>query len=376
MIDVSKIAIVHDDLMRRGGAEQVALALHKTFPDAPIYTLCYQPELTYPEFKLADIRTSVFQKMVKTEKWMKLLFYPFGFWAMRLLKVRGYDKVILSSTYASKYANIEEGTKIINYCHNPFRLVWYPESYPEVKEASFIKKLLYNIVISRLRSIDYKYSRKSDLTIVNSKVVQKRIEEIYGLTNAPVVNPPVNLENFIPIEKGAKSDNYLVVSRFEYYKRVDLVIDTFNALNLPLVIIGNGTLKAELMARANKNIIFKHNLSKEELLEEYARAKALIFPQEEDFGITPLEANASGTPVIAYGRGGVTETMIPLNQQEMNRNATAVFFDEQNTKSLTEAIMHFINNEKHFEEEVLVLNASKFSIDSFSNSIISWVNDV
>ncbi|PIB37140.1 hypothetical protein BFP72_17870 [Reichenbachiella sp. 5M10] len=371
-----KIAIVHDDLMRRGGAEQVALALHKTFPDAPIYTLCYQPELTYPEFKNADIRTSIFQKFVKTEKWMKLLFYPFGFWAMRLLKIRGYDKVILSSTYASKYASIEKDTKIINYCHNPFRLVWYPESYPEVEEAFFLKRLLYTVVISRLRSIDYKYSRKSDLTIVNSKVVQKRVEEVYGLTGAPIVNPPVNLDNFRPVEKSEKRDHYLVVSRFEYYKRVDLVIDAFNNLNLPLVIIGNGTLKNELIIRANKNIIFKHNLTKEELLEEYARSKALIFPQEEDFGITPLEANASGTPVIAYGRGGVTETMIPLNQQKINGNATAVFFDEQNVKSLTQAVIEFTNSENFFDQEELILNAANFSVDSFSTSIISLVNDV
>jgi len=368
-----KIAIVHDDLMRRGGAEQVALALHKTYPEAPIYTLCYQPHLTYPEFKDADVRTSVFQKIVKTEKWMKLLFYPFGFWSMRLLKIKGYDKVILSSTYASKYASFDKATKVYNYCHNPFRLAWYPESYPDLNESSGIKKLLYNFAISRLKKIDYKYSILPNTTIVNSTVVKKRVEEVYGIMNTSIINPPVNLKNFKPLEKKSNNGSFLVVSRFEYYKRVDLVIDAFNELGLPLTIIGNGSLKQSLKNRSKSNITFKHDLSKKELLKEYGEARALVFPQEEDFGITPLEANASGTPVIAYGKGGITETMIPFVDNKKD-DITAIFFANQTIESLMEAIHLFRKNENVFRKEVMVSNAKSFSLESFSEKISQVLN--
>lgn len=355
--------------MRKGGAEQVALALHKTFPDAPIYTLCYNPATTYPEFKKAKVITSLFQKIVKSETQMKLLFYPLGFWAMRLLKVEGYDKVILSSTYASRYAKICKGTIIINYCHNPFRLAWYPESYDLFNNSNGFKKLLLNFVIKKLREIDYRFTRKCHKTIVNSKLVKSRVSEIYGIEPNFIINPPVNTENFAPSNN--KKNYYLLVSRLENYKRVDLAIEAFNCCNKRLLIIGNGSQKQELMKRrVNENIIFRSNLSKEELRKSYSEAKALIFPQLEDFGITPLEANASGTPVIAFGKGGVLETIIPYPSSD----ATGFFFKEQTKESLIEAINKFEKIHDKFNTTSLVKNAKRFSLENFSTQIRRAIN--
>lgn len=359
-----KIAIIHDDLMRRGGAEQVALALHRIYPNAPIYTLCYRPNLTYPEFKEAKVITSIYQKFVKTESQMKVWFYPFGFWAMRLLKIKGYDLVILSSTYASKYANIEKGTRVINYCHNPFRLAWYPESYVGYSSSKGIKRWLYNFITSRLRKIDYRFARMCTTTVVNSEVVKQRISNVYSIEADSVINPPINLLKFHPIQ--IKEDHYLVVSRLETYKKVDLVIKAFNLSGKSLVIIGNGSQSETLKRMAKKNIVFKHDLSSEKLAQEYAKAKALVFPQFEDFGITPLEANASGTPVIAYGMGGVLETIIAYPQPA----ATGLFFMEQSTTALNEAIERFEKIGDVFKETDLLKNPQRFSFERFSQKII------
>ncbi|MGB3468283.1 MAG: hypothetical protein WBA74_23560, partial [Cyclobacteriaceae bacterium] len=203
-----KIALVHDDLMRRGGAEKVALAFHKIYPEAPIYTLCYQPDLTYPEFKEANVITSEYQKYVSDEDKMKKFFYPFGYLAMRRLKIQGYDKVLLSSTYASKYANFDKQTEIINYIHNPFRIAWYPESYDSYNEKTGIKKALYNRVLKNIRKLDYRHTRKADKIIVNSLVVKQRVKEIYGREADALINPPVDLSDFSNIPDTTKGDYY------------------------------------------------------------------------------------------------------------------------------------------------------------------------
>ncbi len=358
-----KVAIIHDDLMRRGGAEQVALAFHQMFPEAPIYTLCYNPALTYPEFKFARIITSHFQKFAKSERVMKLLFYPLGYWCLRMMTVKGYDTVILSSTYASKYIKVSKESRVINYCHNPFRLAWYPESYELYNRSRGLNRLVFNVIINRLKRIDSRFSVKPDVTIVNSELVKQRVKKVYNIDPDMVINPPVQLANFKPIKE--KKGHYLVVSRLETYKKVDLVIKAFNLTNRKLVIVGNGSQKLQLKEIANSNIEFKEGLSKEDLSAEYAQAQALIFPQLEDFGITPLEANASGTPVVAYGHGGVKETIVPLP----NEGPTGVFFNKQDELSLNAAIDLFESSKSKFTEENMVKNAQRFSVECFSNKI-------
>lgn len=363
-----KIAIVHDDLMRRGGGEQVALTMMRAFPNADLYTLCYQPHLTYEEFKYYKVHTSIFQKFVKTEKMMKWLFFPFGLLSMKLLKLRNYDIIIISGTFCGKYISYSKNAKVFLYIHTPFRLVWNPTSYNEYNKSRGILRFLFNTVIAILRNIDKKEARRASFYLCNSKETEIKIQEAYGINNLTIINPPVKCNNFY-IDDFSPKNYYLIVSRLEFYKKVDLAIEVFNDLGYPLIIVGNGSKKNELMALAKENIEFRSGLSANELSKLYANCKALIFPQHEDYGITPLEANASGRPVIAYGAGGILETMEPY--KEGCNQFTSVFFKKQTKESLLDAIKTFeqLSVDSNFIRE----HALKFDESVFIKKLLAVV---
>lgn len=363
-----KIAIVHDELMRRGGAEQVVRCFHQAFPDAPIYTMAFRPNLTYPDFKNCQVRASWFDKICSTENTMRRLFFPLGIMAMKQMKVKNYDVVLMSSTYVAKYARIAPDTLVINYCHTPFRLAWYPESYRQYTTAKGLLKLAFNIVIWLLRKIDYASAQRSDHFIANTREVTRRIASVYNYKKpVAVINPPVNCKNFY-ISDNVK-DYYLVVCRLESYKKVDLIVDAFNQLGYPLIIVGKGSMEETLKKAAKSNITFKRGLSTEQLGQLYAECKAFVFAQKEDYGITPLEANASGRPVIAYGQGGVLETMIPYSNDSLK--ATALFFDEQTPSSLIDAIKKF--ETLHFCPDFIRRHAENFDESIFIEQIKNYV---
>jgi len=364
-----KIAIVQDDLMRRGGAEQVALTFHRAFPEAPIYTLCYQPELTYPEFKSAKIITSSYQRLVKTEEQMKRYFFPLGLLAMRQMKVEGFDVVLMSATFCAKYVKISKNTLVICYCHNPFRLAWEPESYPKIASASFFKKQLYRLVIKTLRKLDKASTKNIHYFIANSRIVASRIEKAYGTDKEIItINPPVKCNDFY-ISTDSKN-YYLVVSRFEPYKKVELVLSVFRELNTPLMLVGNGSMIDEIKNMAGDNVTIRSKVPKDELAKLFANCKALIFPQFEDYGITPLEANASGRPVIAYGKGGVLETMEPYKNDASK--ASALFFDQQDEQSLKKALKEF--ETLQFSPDYIKAHARKFDEQVFIDKIAGVIS--
>lgn len=365
-----KIAIVHDDLMRRGGAEQVARCFHYAFPEAPIFTLAYDPESTYPDFKKSRVITSWYQKIAKDEMKMKKLFFPFGLIAMHQVDVTDYDVVLLSSTYCAKYVKVSPKALVINYCHQPFRLAWYPESYAEFLQARGFKKMIMKSIISTLRYYDFKAAQRTDYFFANTAETSSRIKDKYLINkDIEVIYPPVNTKNFY-ITSGPK-EYYLMVTRFEYYKRVDLAIEAFNQLGLPLIIVGTGTKLNELKSKANPNIIFKSGLSATELSELYANCRAFIFPQHEDFGITPLEANAAGRPVVAYGAGGVLNTMIPFDAKV--EKSTAIFFKEQTVDSLLQAIKLMEDIYPDFDPTFIRNNALRFDEEAFIRAIQDFV---
>jgi glycosyltransferase involved in cell wall biosynthesis len=365
-----KIAIVHDSLVIRGGAEKVALAFAEAFPGADFYTLCYNPDDTYPEFSRYVIRTSVFQMLSNSEKGMKRLFFPFGVAAMSLLHLKGYDVVLMSSTNCAKYVRVGRDTVVINYCHSPFRLAWEPESYPTYVTASPFHRLAMNAVIQVLRRIDRHFARKDHHYITNSTNRAELIRRVYAPNrDIRLLFPPVDLEQFPP--QDLPRSYFLVVSRLEGYKRVDLVIDAFNRLGLPLVVVGNGTQEKKLQAIASKHITFRKNLSNLELSEVYSQARALIFPQVEDFGITPIEANAAGTPVIAFGKGGVLHTQIPFDGTNAGE-CTSLFFFEQTVESLMAVVQLF--DAQAFDSNFLREHAKTFSKETFKKNIIRLVN--
>ena len=368
-----RIAIVHDDLMRKGGAEKVALSFHLAFPKAAFYTLCYQADLTYPEFSNFPIITSWFQKLVNTERQMKTLFFPLGILSMRSLSFKDFDIVLISTTFCAKYIKVNPKTIVITYCHTPFRLAWYPETYLELNEKSSFKKIFYKILVPILRKIDKKFALRTDYFIANSKEVEKRIQDCYSKEiPISVINPPVSLEKFYISD--LPKEYYLIVSRFQPYKKIDLAIEVFNQLNdKKLIIVGSGILENELKSKAKKNIEFKGVVDNSELANLYANCKALIFPQEEDFGITPLEANASGRPVIAYGSGGILETMIPFNAEGA---FTAFFFYEQNEESLKDAIQQYEIYEDKINSFFIRSHANKFNNSNFMKTIQSFIKNV
>lgn len=334
-----KIAIVQDELVRKGGAEQVVLSFHAAFPNAPIYTLCYNPDHTYSEFKNCEIKTSWFNKFVKNADNLKRFFFPFGVMAMKQLNVKGYDVVLQSTTHCAKYVNIDDNALVITYCHTPFRLAWHPDSYGEIVSSGKLKRSLYNVVINILKKIDKDSANRTDWFITNAKEVVPRIQAAYQPSKpVAIINPPVKCANFYV--SNTQKDYYLIVSRFESYKKVDLVIKAFNQMpDKTLIVVGKGSMEKELKALAHENTTFKQGLNASELSKAYADCKALIFPQHEDYGITPLEANASGRPVIAYGKGGVNDTMIPYSND--SQKATALFFNEQTVASVIGAVNAF-----------------------------------
>jgi len=365
-----KIAIVHDELVRRGGAEQVTLLMHKAFPNAPIYTSCYNAENTYVEYKECNIKTSWLSYIVRNEKWLKRLFFPFSIWAMRSVDLTGYDVVFISTTTCAKYVKTNPNSLYVAFCHYPFRLAFFPESYKQVVDSKGIKKWLYQTVVKTLRKIDYKAAQNIQWFITNTPHIKDIIKESYHPTNEVTVIPAsVQCSNFY-VAENPREDYYLVVSRFEAYKRVDMVIEAFNDMpEKKLIIVGKGSQKEECKAMAKSNIEFRENLSSEEIADLYANCKALIFPQQEDYGLTPIEANASGRLVIAYGKGGVTYTTIPYTND--SKKATALFFDEQNKDCLTDAILK--SETLEFDPQFIRKHAEQYDENRFIESVREYV---
>jgi glycosyltransferase involved in cell wall biosynthesis len=366
-----KIAIVHDDLVRKGGAEQVALSFHNAFPDAPIYTLTYDPDNTYSEFKECDIRTSWFGRVISSEKNMKRYFFPFGVMAMQRLNLNGYDVILQSTTHCAKYVKTDVNSIIITYCHNPFRLVWSTESYDKINHMGKIKTNILKKVIAVLKEIDTNSAKKTHWFITNAQEVVQRIKLAYNpIRPITVINPSVKCKNFYV--SNSLSDYFLVVSRFESYKKVDLVIEAFNHMpDKKLVIVGKGSREKEIKENAGSNITFLGGLGADDLARLYANCKSFIFPQLEDYGITPLEANASGRPVIAYGKGGVLDTMIPYVDNSLK--STAIFFEQQTKESLIEAIELF--EELEFDPSFIRAHAETFDESCFVEKIRSFVEN-
>jgi glycosyltransferase involved in cell wall biosynthesis len=365
-----RIAIVHDDLMRRGGGEQVVLSMLRAYPTADLFTLCYKPELTYPEFKNYRIKTSLFNVIAKSERSMKMFFFPIGLLCMKFLKVSNYDVVIISNTYCAKYVSIDRKSIIFIYTHTPFRLAWNPTSYDQYNRSSGLKRIIFDNVISLLRNIDSKEAQKGNYFLsITNETVARVIEANYS-SKVDIIHPPVKCNNFY-VTTDKTSDYYLLVSRLEFYKKVDLAIRAFNTLGKRLVVVGNGSKSEELKAMANGNIEFKSSLSKEQLADLYANCKAFIFPQHEDYGITPLEANASGRPVIAYEKGGVLETMIPFSSLTP-KNFTAIFFKDQTPACLIDAVELF--ETLPINSDFIRSHAEKFDESVFVQKFTTYVN--
>jgi glycosyltransferase involved in cell wall biosynthesis len=356
-----KVAIVHDYLNQMGGAERVVLALHEIFPEAPVYTSIYDPARVDPAFQHMDIRTSFMQKLPLVTKHHQpyLPFYPF---AMEQLDVRGYDLVLSSSSAFGKGVITKPETLHICYCHTPMRWCWNYEEYVEREQLGKVARSILPFFITGLRIWDQTSAMRVDHFIANSPVVAERIRKYYR-REAVVIPPPVDVSRF-PFDGNAQPEDYfLVVSRLIPYKRIDLAIEACNLLRLPLVIIGGGRDEARLRKMAGPTIRFMGRLSDQEVLHYFAHCRAFLFPGEEDFGITPLEAQAAGRPVIAYGAGGALASIID--------GITGAFFHEQTVESLAAVLAEF--NERMYNPYVIHNHALEFDTPRFRRRILQFV---
>lgn len=354
-----KVAIVHDFLVQMGGGEKVVEVLHDMFPDAPVYTSVYDAAAMPRHYQTWDIRTSFMQRLPakRITHRLALLLYPLAF---ESLDLGGYDLVISSSSAFAKGILTPSDTVHISYTHTPMRYAWSSRNYMRNERASRPLRLLLSPGLHYLRIWDAVAASRVDRYVANSHTVARRIRKFYG-RDSVVIYPPVDTRRFRISEK--VSDYYIIVSRFIPYKRLDLAIDAFNRLGIPLKIVGGGRQRKALEARAGKNVEFLGRVSDSDLPEILSRARGYIMPGEEDFGIAPVEANACGLPVIAYGAGGALDTQID--------GLTGVLFHEQTVDSLCQAVCRAEATE--FDPQAIRAHALQFDTDRFRESLSSLI---
>lgn len=321
-----KIALVHDYLTQRGGAERVFELLCKRYPQADVFTSLYDPDRTI-DLGQRLVQTTSLQSIPGATKYFRLL-APFYYPAFRSLDLQDYDLIISSSTSFAKAVRKRPDARHVCFCHNVTRFLWDTRTY--LREYSDYQNLYPFIekIFQQMRKIDLKYAQEPDLYIANSTVVAQRIQQVYG-KRAIVVNYPIDTSKFS--FSGVKDSFYLASARMISYKRLDVIIEAFNWLGWPLVITGDGPERERLETQALSNVQFLGHVSDAERGNLMAKARSVVIAALEDYGLVPIEANASGTPVVGYGAGGILDTQIP--------GETGVLFKRQTPESLQTALL-------------------------------------
>lgn len=379
-----KVALVHDFLVEYGGGERVLEALHDIFPDAPIYTAYYYPQGLGPHLeriKKWNIKTSWIQKFPK-----KILspFRVFASSAFESFDLSEYDLVISScNTYFAKAVITKPNSLHISYIHTPPRYLYgYATSFNYKKH--FWTKIAGEIANHFLRIYDFETSQRPDILIANSKEVQARIRKFYR-RDCVVINPPVNLEEFKGIKKGS-GEYFLSLNRLDRGKGTEVVITACTKLGIPLKVAGTGQEENNLKRIAGKNIEFLGEVTDQDRVKLLSNAKALIVTSEdEDFGITAVESQAAGTPVIAIKQGGYLETVIDPSTSSGQAGKTGVFFepsslpddykryvDPETVENLVKVLQSFDPSE--FKLEDLGKNAEKFSEERFKKQLLELID--
>jgi len=360
-----KIALVCDFLTKFGGAQQVLLALHETFPDAPIYCLLYDAEGTMNKFEKATIIPSKLQKSI-LHKHPKFLLPKLAS-AVEEFDLSGFDVVISSSDSFAHGVITKPTTFHLCYCHTPMRYAWdWANEYLAENNIGYgLKGLFVRNIIHNLRIWDRVAADRVDQYLANSENVRERIAK-YFRAQAEVVYPPVDLLGIQPSGK-PHEDYYLIVSRIEPYKKIKLAVEAFKDLKKKLIIVGDGSDLPYLKSIATDNVEFLGPKYGKELYPYFQNAKAFIFPGEDDFGITPVESMAAGRPVIAFRKGGTLETVI--------EGKTGLFFDESTAESLRSSVDQLEKDYDKFIPDVCREQAQSFSKTSFQSKMKKAVAD-
>ena len=364
-----RVALAHEWLVTLGGSDRVLLALHELYPDAPVYVALYDPTRLPSAFADLPVITSWLQRIPGATRHHRSL-VPLMPAAFGRFHLQGYDVVISSSHACTKGVRVPRGTPHICYCHTPMRYAWdLQDEY--LGGFSPAMRPLFRILLARLRHWDREASRRVDHFIANSRHVAARIRRYYG-REATVIYPPVDTEFFTPGgtpeaghggARAAGGDYLLVVSRLVPYKRVDLAVQACTALGRSLVVVGDGPEAPRLRAMAGPTVRFVGEVDDGALAEYYRGCIALVFPGIEDFGLVPVEAQACGSPVIAFGAGGALESVIP--------GVSGVFFAEQTVDSLREALRAF--DPRAYDAGVIRRHAEQFSVQRFHHQIAEFV---
>lgn len=342
------------------GGEKVLQALADVFPDAHIFTHALDRAALSPELSRRNIQTTFIQKLPQASRRYQQ-YLPLMPLALEELDLRGYDLVISSESGPAKGVVVGPGTTHICYCHSPMRYVW--DMYHDyLSKSSFLVRLMMRPLCHYLRIWDASSSIRVDQYVANSRYVAERIRKFYG-RKSEVVPPPVQVADFSP--NADKDDYYLFFGELVGYKRADLAIEAFRQSGRKLIIAGKGEQFNALKNSAPPNVSFTGSLPFSDVQRLLANAKALVFPGVEDFGIVPVEAMASGTPVIAYGKGGVLDSVIP--------GKTGVFFHEQTPASLNEALSIFERNAP-FDISALRQQAELFTPEIFKSKMLKIIN--
>jgi glycosyltransferase involved in cell wall biosynthesis len=346
-----KIALVHDFLTQSGGAERVFELLCKHYPNADIFTSLYDSERTI-DLGERLVQTTFLQNIPGATKYFRLM-APFYFQAFQSLDLQDYDLIISSSTSFAKAVQKRPGAIHICFCHNVTRFLWdterYLQEYGDYQKFSFCLRQIFKF----MRKSDFNYAQNPDFYIANSSIVAERIRGIYKKPMVRTINYPIDESKFIFSK--TKKDFYLVSARLLGYKRIDVIIEAFNQLGWSLKILGNGPERKRLESKASKNIEFLGFVSDAERARLMSEARSIVVMALEDYGLVPVEANASGTPVIAYGAGGVLDTQVP--------GKTGIFFKEQTSDALKSALLEARDISWDYEE------IRSHAIRNFSRSV-------
>lgn len=357
-----KIAFVHYWLMSMRGGEKVLEQLCLAYPQADIYALVARPERLSGAIRAHKITTSFLQRLPGGVKHYQSLL-PLMPLAIEQFDLTGYDIVISQETNVTKGPVTTYKTLHINYCHTPMRYAW--DMYHQYLNGSGLgklKRIIMAATMNYVRMWDVAASHRVDLFIASSRNAQGRLWKHYRRDSA-VIYPPADTSGFQ--SGGEVKDFYLMLGQVIPYKRVDLAVDAFNSSGRRLLVVGEGSELEALKARAKPNVEFLGPRPFEEIRELYRSCKAFVFPGEEDIGITPLEAQASGRPVVAYAAGGALETVV--------EGETGIFFPEQTPEALNEAIARLERGDHGITPEKCVANAKRFSNESFRGQFTAFV---
>jgi glycosyltransferase involved in cell wall biosynthesis len=338
------VAIVHDYLNQRGGAERCVLEMASIWPGASIYTSLFRPASTFPEFASRDVRTSPLDRL-PVDRGFRNLFplYPLAFRSFGQL---GQEVVVSSSSGWAHSVRTSPDSFHVVYCYTPARWLYGGEHLGTSARGHALRPALKG-----MRTWDRRAARRADLYIAISRAVRERIRRRYGV-DAPVVYPPVDVERFRPTSRG---ERLLVVSRLLPYKRVDLVVDAATRARIGLDVVGTGPALEDLRRRAGPSVDFHGRLSDAEITRLMETCRAFCLPGQEDFGITPVEANAAGKPVVAFGGGGALETLTD--------GETGVFFREHTVEDVLRAIRRC--DELDTPAVAIAASAQRFSRETF-----------